>query len=220
MSRRIWGCVAAVFLLTATTAAGKKKEKVLLPDYVLKAEMVFVVILPQSGEPMNEPTANRKAQEEVEKALMKWGRFRLTLGAETADLVIGVRKGTGRAANPTVSGGPVDSRPVTLEKVDGQVRVGGGSGPQPPTTEEENDPSATSSRAHTGMEAGATEDTFLVYQGGMPNPLDGTPIWRYVAKDGLRPPDVNAVEEFHKAVNETEKAAAQRQQKQKGQKTP
>src|SRR5208283_1693204 len=64
--------------LAAGTATAKKKEKVLLPDFVLKAETVVVLILPDAGEPMNDPFANRKAQEEVEKALMKWGRYRLT----------------------------------------------------------------------------------------------------------------------------------------------
>ena len=57
----------------------------------------------------------RKAQAEVEKAFLKWGRYRLPLDKYTGDLVIGVRKGTGKAANPTINGGPVDKRPRTIE---------------------------------------------------------------------------------------------------------
>jgi hypothetical protein len=105
----------AVVLLVGAVAVGKKKERVTLPASVLKAQTVLVVILPESGEPVGDLTANQKAQEEVEKALMKWGRFRLAVDVETADLVIGVRKGTGKAAAPTVSGGPADNRPVTVE---------------------------------------------------------------------------------------------------------
>ena len=82
---------------------------------MLKAKTVLVVIMPDAGEPIDDPSANRKAQEEVEKAFLKWGRYRLPLDKYTADLVIGVRKGTGKAANPTINGGPVDTRPGTIE---------------------------------------------------------------------------------------------------------
>jgi len=85
--------MALALALAAGMGSAKKKEKVLLPDFVLKAQTVVVLILPDAGEPMNDPFANRKAQEEVEKALMKWGRYRLTQDASTADLVIGVKKG-------------------------------------------------------------------------------------------------------------------------------
>jgi hypothetical protein len=221
MRNRTWALVAAILVLAGMTAAGKKKEKAALPEYVLKAQTVLVVILPDSGEPMNDASANRKAQEEVEKALMKWGRFRLALDATTADLVIGVRKGTGKAATPTVSGGPVDSRPVTLDKTDGQIRIGGSQG-RPPATTVSDDPNVPGqmppdNRPHTGMEVGAAQDTFQVYQGGVEYPLDGAPIWTQVSKSGLKPPDVTAVEEFRKALEETEKAVAQRQQNQQQQ---
>ena len=115
--------VTALIGMSAGIAIAKKKEKAYLPDYVLKAQSVLVVIMPDTGEPLDDSSANRKAQEEVEKALMKWGRYRLALDANTADLVIGVRKGTAKLANPTVSGGPVDSRPASVETTDNQVRI-------------------------------------------------------------------------------------------------
>src|SRR4029077_54499 len=96
-----WIGMMALGLVAVTAAGAKKKEKAVLPDYVLKAQTVLVVILPNAGEPLNDITANRKVQEEVEKALMKWGRYRLALDVDQADLVVGVRKGTGKVANPT-----------------------------------------------------------------------------------------------------------------------
>jgi hypothetical protein len=86
----------ALVVILLGMASANKKEKVVLPDYVCKAKTVLVVILPDAGEPTDDPFANRRAQEEVEKAFMKWGRFQLTLDAELADLVVGVRKGTGK----------------------------------------------------------------------------------------------------------------------------
>jgi hypothetical protein len=38
-------------------------------------------------------------------------------------------------------------------------------------------------------------------------PLDAAPVWRYIAKDALNAPNVPAVEQFRKAVNEAMKAA-------------
>jgi hypothetical protein len=40
--------------------------------------------------------------------------------------------------------------------------------------------------------------------------LDAAPLWRYIAKDALKPPLVDAVEQFRKAINESEQ---QRKQK-------
>jgi hypothetical protein len=125
----------ALVVILAGMAGANKKEKMLLLDHVWKAKTVLVVILPDAGEPTDDPFANRRAQEEVEKALMKWGRFQLTLDAELADLVVGVRKGTGKIANPTVNGGPVDSRPGTVEAPDDAIRVGVTKGRPPDVTQ-------------------------------------------------------------------------------------
>jgi hypothetical protein len=51
---------------------------------------------------------------------------------------------------------------------------------------------------------------FEVYLGGIKDPLDAPPIWRYTAKNALDGPQVVAVEQFRKAIEESEK---QRQQK-------
>lgn len=211
--------VVAVSLVAiwAGIASAKKKEKAYLPDFVLKAKTVLVVIMPDAGEPIDDPSANRKAQEEVEKAFLKWGRYRLALDKYTADVVIGVRKGTGKAANPTINGGPVDTRPGTIETTDNQIRIGAQQGRPPDLTRQGTPPEP----AHAGMEAGAEDDTFMVFQGGgLQYPLDNAPVWRYIAKNGLKSPRVEAVEEFRKAVEESEKAAAQKQQQQGQKKSP
>jgi hypothetical protein len=224
---RLAGTIIAMALLVmlAGIANAKKKEKVYLPDYVLKAQTVLVVILPNSGEPMNDPFANRTTQQDVEKAFMKWGRYRLALDTTTADLVIGVRKGTGQAANATMNGGPLDTdrRPGTIETTDNQIRIGAQRGTPPSTTQEQeaggiSGQNSPNDRPHRGMEAGAQDDTFMVFQGGAQYPLDNAPVWRHIAKDGLKPPSVSAVEQFRKAVEESEKAAAQKQQQQQKQK--
>jgi hypothetical protein len=208
----------SLLVISAGVASANKTEKVHLPDYVLNAKTVLVVILPDAGEPMDDPSANRKAQEEVEKAFMRWGRYRLALDKDTADLVIGVRKGTGKGANPTINGWPVDTRPATIEKTDNQKRVAGQQG-RPPDLTQQGAPTELSAHPHTGMEVGAEDDTFMVFQGGaLQFPLDSPPMWKYVGKNALKPPRVEAVEEFRKVVEESEKAAEQKQQQQKGQK--
>jgi hypothetical protein len=220
----IAAAVAAAVVISAGVAGAKKKEKVYLPDYVLKAKTVLVMILPDAGEPTDDPFANRRAQEEVEKAFMKWGRFQLTLDAELADLVIGVRKGTGKIANPTVNGGPVDSRPGTVEATDDAIRVGAMKG-RPPDVTQPGGPigangtgGSTSDKPHTGVAVGAQGDMFKVFQGKVQYPMDNAPVWKYTEKDGLKAPEVMAVTEFRKVLQEAEKAAAQQQQQQQGQK--
>ena len=46
------------------------------------------------------------ARENVEKALMEWGRFRLVLDGQESDLVIVIRTGNGRMSRPTMQGRP------------------------------------------------------------------------------------------------------------------
>jgi hypothetical protein len=203
----------SVALLLTNYASGKEKNKAVLPAYVLRAQTVFVVINPEAGEPLTDPTANRRAREDVEKALMKWGRFHLALESQTADLVLAVRKGTGRAVTPTISGGPLDDRPVIFQPAPGDIRVGGERGRPPDLTQPGMGPQDTGPRL--GTEVGSAVDTLELYRGGVEYPLDSPPLWRYVAKDSLRPPQVPAIDQLRKAIDETEKAMAQKQGKRK-----
>lgn len=202
--------LVSLILLFASLAGAKDKKKAVLPAEILKAQTVLVVINPEAGEPLTDPTANRRAQEDVEKALMKWGRFRLVMESQTADLVLAVRKGTGRAVRPTIGGGPIDSRPVILQPSEpGDIRVGGQRG-RPPDLSQPGvgGPQDTEPRVRT--EVGPSEDMLEVYRGGTEYPLDSAPVWRYMAKDALRPPAVSAVDQFRKAIDEAERIAMQK----------
>jgi hypothetical protein len=191
-------------LLTLTSAA-KNKKKMILPADVLQAKSVLVVIDPDAGATVEDPLANRVARDNVEKALTNWGRFRLALNASDADLVISIRKGTGKMAQPTVGGIPNNDRPVIFQPSDSGGRAGGGSGspslPSDPT-------GARGQGPHPQVEVGEPEDTFAVYRGQRDNPLDSSPVWRYMGQDALRAPAVPAVDAFRKAVVEAEKQQA------------
>jgi len=188
-----------LLLLLVPLADAKNKKKQMLPDYVLKAQTILVVIHPEAGEPLTSPMANRTAQEDVEKAMMKWGRFNLVTDAETADLVVAVRKG--HASGATVRNSPVDDRPVIYQPSGGDVRAAGQHGRPPDLT----DGGATDREPHVSNEIGSSQDAFEVYRGRVQYPLDAAPVWRYMAKDALNGPQVSAIEQFKKAIDESEK---------------
>jgi hypothetical protein len=160
------------------------------------------VIPPDAGEPLTNPTANRTARENVEKAIMKWGRFNLVMDAQIADLVVAVRKG--HAGGPTVSNSPADNRPVIDQPSGGGIRVAGQQGRRPDLTNPGPGGSADPG-PHIRNEIGGSEDTFEVYRGGVEYPLDAPTAWRYMGKDALNGPQVAAVEQFRRAIDESEK---------------
>lgn len=195
----------ALMLLCSLAAAGKNKKKVILPTDVLQAQTVLVVIDPDAGMAIDAPMANRTARDEVERKLREWGRFRMAMSAADADLVISVRKGSGKIAGPTIGGIPNNDDPVILQPSPTDPRVGGQRGTPPPLSSPNGSPAQG---PHPQMEAGPSEDMFLVFRGQRASPLDYPPVWRYVGKDGLRSPGVPAVDEFRKAVVEAEKELA------------
>jgi hypothetical protein len=203
MIRRLCSLLVPLLLL-ACAANGKDKHKSALPEYVLRAQTVRVVIDPNAGEPLDQPQANATARDNVEKALMDWGRFRLVLDGGESDLVIVIRTGDGRMSRPTMRGGPIDQRPGVGQSTDSDIRIGAQQGQPPPLGGPGSYPQ--NQRPRMGTEIGPIEDSFEVYRGGMDDPLDSPPVWRYIRKDCLRPnPHVPAVEEFRKAVAESEK---------------
>lgn len=198
---RVLAC-SLVLLMACVVAEGKNKKKILLPADVLEAKTVFVVIDPDAGVSPDAPNANRTAREDVEKALMKWGRFDLAADSSTADLVIAVRKGNGKVAQTTIGGLPTNSRPVILEPTDSGGRVGGSTipplGGNSPAGAQRPEPAPQ-------LEVGSAEDTFTVYRGRRDGPLDAPSVWRYSAPDGLSSPGVPAVDAFRKLIAEAEK---------------
>jgi hypothetical protein len=105
-------------LLVVPSIDAKDKKKVVLPDYVLKAKTVLIVINPDAGTSLQNPNANWIARQDVERAIMNWGRLELAMDPLTADLVISLRRGTGKMVSPTI-GGP-DNRPVIFDPSDHQ----------------------------------------------------------------------------------------------------
>ena len=191
----------SVLLLSCLVATAKDKKKGLLPPDVLRAHTVLVLVDPSAGTDLQDPNANRTAQEDVEKALMEWGRFSLALDAGTADLIITVRKGSGKIAQPTLGGIPNNNRPVVLEPTDSGGRVGVSPGGPP------------SSDPQPQVEVGQSQDMFVLYRCTTKddpnwNPLDAPPVWRYAAKDALQSPGVPAVEVFRKLIADSEKQLA------------
>lgn len=195
----------SLLLLTPGFAKTKTKAKNILPPYVLTAHTVAVIIDPDTGVSINDPQANRDAQKNVETALANWGRFLPVLSTQGADLVIVVRKGQRHLVNQTIPNPRQNNRPGVIEPTDNGVMIGGQHGPQ---SNPQNGPAAGARREipQSQTEVGSSLDSFLVYDGSVANPLDGVPAWRYMAKNGLRAPEVPAVAEFRKAVLEAEKA--------------
>jgi hypothetical protein len=197
--------VSIVFLflfLLAPQGNAKNKKKQLLPDYVLKAQNVLVVIQPDATESLTSPGENRSAQDEVERAITKWGRFSVVSDAQTADLIIAVRKGN--KSGPVISHSPVDNRPVIFQPNGGDARAGQQQGRPPDLTQPM--PGGMGERGpQLGNQIGSSDDDFEVYMGGGDHPLDAPPLWRYVARDSLNAPQVEAVEQFRKAIEESEK---------------
>src|SRR5271157_1265341 len=205
---RHWPSLILLFVLLVPFAPAKDKKEI-LPGYVLEAKTVLVVVDPNAGISSSNPNENWTAQEDVEKALVNWGRFLPTLDLIDADLVISVRRGHGKAVSNTIGGVPND-RPVIMEPTDSGIRVGAQHGTPPPVrTPPPVTADSPSPRAHPQTEIGPTVDTFIVYSGNAEYPLDSPPIWRYVAKDALSSPSVPAVAQFQSDYANRERACAE-----------
>ena len=194
----------ALIVLLVVPATAKDKKKPSLPEDVLRAQTARVVIDPDAGEPLDQLNANATARDNVEKALMEWGRFHLVMDGQQSDVVFVVRTGNGQSARPTMKGGPIDQRPGVGQSTDSSIRIGGQQG-RPPMSDPNTYPQNQGPRMSN--EIGPSEDMFVVYRGSMADPLDSPPVWRYIKKDCLRPTmnQVPAVEEFRKAIAEAEK---------------
>jgi hypothetical protein len=211
-------------LLLPSLVFAKDKQKTRLPDYVLQARTVAVVIDRNAGVSLNDPQANQVAQRDVETALLNWGRYQPILAGQNADLVIVVRRGTGKIAAGTVQDPRQGRRPVAIDPTDNGIDIGAQRGQPPPYAGDV--PDASQSGIPPGSQNmpdrrmggppepqaeignASSEDSFLVYRGKVDDPLDSSPVWRFEAKNALKPHTVPAVDAFRKAVDEAEQAAA------------
>lgn len=196
-----------ILLLSFPQAGAKSKKKQVLPEYVLRAQTVAVVIDPEAGEPVTSPKANRIAETKVEEAITRWGRFKVISNAQAADLIIAVR--TGHSHGPTIRNSPADQRAPNDEI--GNIPDASQQGRSPdlthrlPSTVDDRRPHISTN------EMRSPEDSFEVYRGRVDYPLDASAVWRYQAKDALDGfPEVVAVEQFKKAIKEAEQQSQQK----------
>jgi hypothetical protein len=224
MKCRIGMVAISAALLLATVGLAKDKPKSRLPTYVLQARTVSVIIDPDAGVSLDDPRANEVAQRDVETALLNWRRFQPILAGQNADLVIVIRRGTGKMASGTIHDPRQGRRPVAIDPTDTGIDAGAQRGQAPPYAGDMPDASQGSvngplngpvngsmdQRPHPQAEMGssAAEDSFIVYQGKIDAPLNAPPVWRYEAKNALKPHSVPAVDVFRKAVDQAEQAAA------------
>jgi len=217
--KRHLSTLVAVGLLAAAPALAKSKDKT-LPPYILQAHTVAVVIDPNAGIDPEDPRANQIAQKDVETALLNWGRFQPVISPVEADMIIVIRKGHGRLADATISDPRQNDRAGVINPTDNGIGVGAQRGQQPNlggsdgvrypqgATPSSGAPPPQPQVPHPQLEVGGGDDWFMVYEGKVAKPLNGTPGWRYMAPEGLHSHNVPAVEEFKKAVTAAEKAAA------------
>ena len=191
--------LTAGLLLPLLVVGGiQAKEKHVLPDVVLEARTVMIVIIPDTREKLPNPKSEQALRDDVEAALEKWGRF-LSKSTGKVDLVIVARQGHVEA--PRVNF-PANDPKSPLHPNSGSPQL------DPDT------PGLRADRAgaqRTIDELRLEEDSFEVYQGGVDHPLDAAPIWQYKAKLALKGPKVTAVEHFRKAVEESEKSRQKKQ---------
>ena len=197
MPRRVSTLLALTFLVTFGFA--KDKTKNTLPAYVLQAKTVAIITDPSAGMSIDDPQANERAQKDVESALLKWGRFDLVSETKSADLIIVVRKGNGRALGDVMT----DARQNNGGDVINSSGRGGSMGPPRGSM-----PTSTADPQPHGR-IGVEEDSFAVFKGGE-NPFVANPAWKYMATDGLSPQTVPAVAAFRKALAAAEKAASEK----------
>jgi len=198
----------SLFVLSFSVAAAKKKAQV--PDFILKAQTVCVLIDPDAGTSLTDPFANKTAREDVEKALMSWHRFALVQEPTRADLVIIIRRGAGKPVDRTIGNLPTNDRPVTVQQTDNAIRIGGQQG-RAPGSPTQTLPQDTRPEQQTEVGNNVAQDMFVVYGPGtdMGHSIsqmgDRTIGWRSQGKNLLKSPEVPAVSDFRKAIEETEK---------------
>jgi hypothetical protein len=203
------GLTVSLLLLWCLTGAAKDKKKALLPADVLEARTVLVIIDPDAGISAEHPNANRIARDDVEKALMQWGRYSLVLEPSSADLIMTVRKGSGKVAQPTIGGVPQNNDIGVIQPTDSGGRVGVRQG-NPAIAGGPLNPQSRSGGPHPQVEAGESQDMFVVYRGNKENPsgspLNTPAVWRYSGTDALDSPNVPAVGVFRELISKSEKA--------------
>ena len=189
MTLMIGIAAALCVFLAGALDAQKKKNKNQLSDVVLNAQYVYVEAYDGPEWNPRLTAEDRKAIADVERAVQSWGRYRLALRREDAEIVLQVRKG--RIASARAGGG------VSVDRIPTHVEF-------PPTTTTQ-----TTTHGDTGVETGPAEDLLWVYLTDGGSELSA-PLWRGTQSEGLRAPELKLFQRFKDDVNEATAAQAKR----------
>jgi hypothetical protein len=184
-----------IIFSVALNSFGQKKKKDAkreLPDHVLAAQFIYVTGWHGDDHDWRTPPEERSAIVRVQKAIQTWGRYRLVYYPDQADLMMVVKPGHFGAVQGGVHvglGGPEYPTP----------RVGGGAG-------------GTADANPTGMgvggEGGSPDDYLMIALRPSYQPVESSYIWKASAKNGLEGEKIRLLEDFKRAVDESEKARA------------
>ena len=166
-----------VLLLAASVLQAKEKSDI--SAVITNATYVFVTTY--DGELLNPEVKpeDRQAVDDVQKAIEKWGGYKLVYKFQEADLILVVR--TGRTLE--LKGG--------LQK---GTTTGPGAGPG-------------GSAQSTSAEAGDPKDILAVYAAseGAQVIKNSPPLWRNRAANGLRAPEIPLLKQFQSEVESSRK---------------
>lgn len=170
---------ACLLLLLIFPLALKAQDKQPISAVVKNATYVFVTTY--SGDVFNPNVSpeDRHAVQNVQNTIEKWGRYKLVYNRGEADLVLLVR--TGRLAE--VKGGVQAS--TTTQRVGDKTSTSHGSAES------------------LGGEIGDPQDTLEVYMASQG--MNGPPLWRGRALNGLKAPEMRLVQEFRSQVDAPKK---------------
>ena len=167
--------MASVWLLLVFVLALKAEDK--NPIQAVVKNATYVMVTTYSGDIFSPDVSpdDRRAAQNVQDAIQKWGRYKLVYNRGDADLILVVR--TGR-----------------LAEVKGGVQVG---------TQRVGDTTSRSHGSAIGGEVGDPQDTLEVYMAS--RGINGPPLWRGRAQGGLKAPEMQLVKEFRSKVEAPEK---------------
>lgn len=171
--------------LAAAGSKDKKKVKTPAPALVAKAQYVYLTTYDGPETSFGVSPADRQALQTVQDAIRKWGRYKVTLRQQDAELILLVR--SGRTLNARAGGG---------------VRAGS----ETPTT-------ASGPNARVEASTSGVDDELAVYQG--PSGLNSAPLWRGLMTNGLQGPTPALVRKLRNDVEQTDKILAEQERKKK-----
>lgn len=183
LSKALLYLVGTATLLASACAPGysqgqiKKSEE--LPERLLNAKYIYVEAYDGDAFDPRLLPEDRKAIVDVESAIQKWGHYQLTMRRSEAEIVIQIRKGRLASIQGRIAGS-VGSVPTGVQfppkgRTESGTTVGG------------------------GAEVGPPDDVLGVYEVDPQGKLS-TLYWRRMAKNGLKPPKVELLQQFKDQV--------------------